>query len=51
MEMKRKRRKSERELDAIASNAKDDSLMAPDIDPIAQQRVFRLAHDHSDPST
>lgn len=27
------------------------SLMAPDIEPMAQQRVLRLFQDHSDPST
>jgi len=30
--------------------ARDSSLMAPEMDPIAQHRVLRLFHDHSDPS-
>jgi hypothetical protein len=29
----------------------EDVLIAPEIDPIAQQSVLRLAHDHSEPST
>jgi len=27
------------------------SFMAPEIEPMAQQSVLRLAHDHSEPST
>jgi hypothetical protein len=27
------------------------SFIAPEIDPIAQQSVFKFAHDHSEPST
>jgi len=27
------------------------SFIAPEMDPIAQQSVFKFAHDHSDPST
>lgn len=27
------------------------SFMAPEMEPMAQQRVLQLAHDHSEPST
>lgn len=38
------------QLSAWECDKRDSSLIAPEIDPIAQHRVFRLFHDHSEPS-